>query len=205
VLEVAGIAKSYAGRRVVASASLAAARGEIICLTGPSGIGKTTLLEMMAGVISPDRGTVRRTTPPALMFQDDALIPWLSAGANIAYILSPQLPSSAAAGIVARWLERFDLERNIFPAAMSGGMRRRLSLARTLASCRELLFLDEPFAFLDEVWQDIIAEELALRAAAGSAIILATHTAAPFSRVSAPHARIRHIAVAEAPVIIGAT
>jgi ABC-type nitrate/sulfonate/bicarbonate transport system ATPase subunit len=205
VLEASGLAKSYAGRQIVASASLVVERGEVVCLTGPSGAGKTTLLEMMAGVVSPDKGTVRHTTPPALMFQDDALIPWLSAGANIAYILPPRLSSSAAAGIVARWLERFGLERHVFPAAMSGGMRRRLSLARTLASGRELLFLDEPFAFLDDAWQDVIAEELALRVAAGFGIILATHTAAPLYRVAALQARLRHIAVAETPLVIRAT
>ncbi|MDR1241922.1 MAG: ATP-binding cassette domain-containing protein [Deltaproteobacteria bacterium] len=205
MLEISGIAKSYAGRQIVASASLVAARGEVVCLTGPSGAGKTTMLEIMAGVVSPDKGTVRHITPPALMFQDDALIPWLPAEANIAYIQPPRLSSSAVAGIAARWLGRFGLERHVLPAAMSGGMRRRLSLARTLASGRELLLLDEPFAFLDDAWQKIIAEELALRAAAGSGIIIATHAVAPLCRISALQERIRHIAVAGAPLVIEAT
>jgi ABC-type nitrate/sulfonate/bicarbonate transport system ATPase subunit len=186
----------------VASASLAVARGEVVCLTGPSGIGKTTLLEMIAGVLSPDRGSVRRATPPALMFQDDALVPWLSAGDNIAYILPPRLGAAEVGGIAARWLERFGLEGDIFPAAMSGGMRRRLSLARTFASGRELILLDEPFAFLDEAWQGRVAEELALRAAAGAGILLATHSTAPLASALSLAAPLRRIAVEESPIVI---
>ncbi|MDR1360226.1 MAG: ATP-binding cassette domain-containing protein, partial [Deltaproteobacteria bacterium] len=156
LLEARNLAVSRAGRPVIASVSLSLSRGEIVCLTGPSGIGKTTLLETLAGILSPDRGSVRLSRPPALMFQDDALIPWLSAEANINYIL----PEGAPSGTAAQWLERFGLEKNLPPTAMSGGMRRRLSLARAFASGRELLLFDEPFAFLDQAWRKAAADEL---------------------------------------------
>ncbi|MDR2077202.1 MAG: ATP-binding cassette domain-containing protein [Desulfovibrio sp.] len=196
LLEAAGLAKSRGGRPVVASASLALKRGEILCLTGPSGSGKTTLLEMLAGILPPDRGTIRQATPPALMFQDDALIPWLSALANITYILPRDLPPSGAAATAAQWLERFGLEKDLLPAALSGGMRRRLSLARTFASGRELLLLDEPFAFLDDAWQEKVAAEITARASAGCAVLLATHSARPLARAA------RTLAISASPVVL---
>jgi ABC-type nitrate/sulfonate/bicarbonate transport system ATPase subunit len=194
VLEAEGIARSRGGRPVIASVSLTLRPGEVICLSGPSGIGKTTLLEMLAGILPPDRGRLRLSTPPALMFQDDALIPWLSAAANIAYILPRNLPPAVAAG----WLDRFGLEEGLLPAAMSGGMRRRLSLARAFASGRKLLLLDEPFAFLDDAWQKVVAEEITAHALAGCGVILATHSLHPLSR----SALLRVIALAESPVVI---
>jgi ABC-type nitrate/sulfonate/bicarbonate transport system ATPase subunit len=194
LLEAAGIAKSRDGRPVIASASLALNRGEIICLTGPSGVGKTTLLEILAGILAPDKGTLRLGTPPALMFQDEAIIPWLNAEANIAYILHRDRP----AGTAAEWLERFGLEKDLLPTAMSGGMRRRLSLARTFASGRKLLLFDEPFAFLDEAWQRIAAEEMSARASLGCGLILASHTLQPLPRA----ALSRVIAMEGRPVVI---
>jgi ABC-type nitrate/sulfonate/bicarbonate transport system ATPase subunit len=173
-----------------------------LCLTGPSGIGKSTLLEMAAGILRPDKGTVCRQASVALMFQDDALIPWLTAEANIGYILPAGVSPSEGARRAAIWLRRFGLESWQYPPAMSGGMRRRLSLARTFAAERPLLILDEPFAFLDEDWQTVVAEETARHAANGGAILLASHTTAPFSPASLAKATYRVVPVEETPIII---
>lgn len=202
MLELSGVRKLYGGRVVIESARLALAAGEILCLTGPSGVGKTTLLEIMAGVTRPDRGTVKRDAEAALMFQDDVLIPWLTAEETIRYILPSSMTEQAQRERAAFWLGRFGLEGGMYPAAMSGGMRRRLSIARTLAAGRSLILLDEPFAFLDEGHCRLIAEEMAAHALAGCGIVLTSHMATPlehpvFSRISLRFAEVNH-----APAVI---
>jgi ABC-type nitrate/sulfonate/bicarbonate transport system ATPase subunit len=204
MLELSEVAKSYQGRVVVASASLKLSAGQALCLTGPSGIGKSTLLEIMAGLTKPDKGLARRDSPAAFMFQDEALIPWLTAAANIGYILPPERSSAADARRIARWLDRFGLSGDRFPAAMSGGMRRRLSLARTLAAGRRLIILDEPFAFLDQAWQSAVAEEIMSQAEQGAAVVLASHSTLPFD-LRPDRARLKVVAVERSPVIMDLT
>ncbi len=200
-LGLMAVGKSHGGRVIVASASLKIAGGETLCLTGPSGFGKSTLLEMMAGLQAPDQGRVVRNTPVAFMFQDDVLIPWLTAGDNLRYILPPGLPPDAARERVANWLGRFGLDGNQYPPAMSGGMRRRLSLARALASGRKTLILDEPFAFLDEAWQTAVAGEIKAQAAAGAAVVLASHTTRPLGEIDS--AGLRVIPLDRSPIHLG--
>lgn len=210
MLAVSDVAKSFAGKTVIASASLTLAAGEILVLTGPSGVGKSTLLEIAAGVTAPDSGRVRRGAEPALMFQDNALIPWLTARENILYILPPDAGSGTDGRTgretltdrADRWLGRFQLDADQYPAAMSGGMRRRLSLARTFAAGRKLILLDEPFAFLDAQWQRLIAEEIAAHAGAGCAVLLTTHATGPLERWNAGRPW-REIAVNASPAVIG--
>ena len=170
MLELQDVHKSYAGRKILAGLSLALAAGEILCLTGPSGSGKSTALEIMAGLIRPEQGRVRRDTEISLLFQDDALIHWLNAANNLAYILPPKTR------FIPRWLERFGLAGETYPPAMSGGMRRRLGLARAFAAGRKVILLDEPFAFLDQAWQETVAEEIAAQAAAGASLALTAHS-----------------------------
>lgn len=202
MLELLGVGKAFDGKPVIESASLALAAGEILCLTSPSGVGKTTLLEIMAGVTRPDKGTVKRATDAALMFQDDVLIPWLTAEETIRYILPSSMAEHEQRERAAFWLNRFGLECGTCPAAMSGGMRRRLSLARTFAANRRLILLDEPFAFLDEGHCRLIAEELAAHAQAGCGIVLASHTAAPLEHPVFSQTALRFAAVRHSPVFL---
>lgn len=199
VLEMSGIAKHFASREVVRSASLTLCRGEVVCLSGPSGIGKSTLLEIMAGASLPDygQGSITRRAEAALMFQDDALLPWLNAQDNITYILPGSMPGETARSLARSWLSRFGLEPDSYPAAMSGGMRRRLSLARTFAAGRDFILLDEPFAFLDGEWQDVIAEEIEAHARAGAALAITSHNRSPFVRVCS-----REIVIESSPIVI---
>ena len=178
MLRLVNVSRRFEEKQIIESATLTVNAGELVCLTGPSGIGKTTLLEMMAGILQPDSGTIKYSSPPALMFQDDVLIPWLTAEANIIYIMPPDVSQSVAFETARTWLDFFGLDPAQYPSAMSGGMRRRLSLARTFASGRSLLVLDEPFVFLDDAWQDKIAKEIASFVVKGSGIIVASHTTA---------------------------
>jgi NitT/TauT family transport system ATP-binding protein len=202
VLELRNVAKSFDGKVVIASASLALRAGEVLCLTGPSGVGKTTLLEIAAGVTAPDTGSVVRSGAASLMFQDDVLIPWLTAEEAVTYILPENMPETERRDRAAIWLRRFELEGVLYPAAMSGGMRRRLSMARAFAAKRPLLLLDEPFAFLDPDRCRTVAEEVARHAREGGAVMLTSHATDPLRAEALANLPVRLLAVEHAPVVI---
>lgn len=192
MLRLEDVGKGLGGKTVVHSASFRVAAGEILCITGESGIGKSTLLELVAGVIKPDKGLIQRNGAVSLCFQDNALIPWLSAAANLDYVLPAGPESPGGHGVersahISGWLERFGLSGDIFPAAMSGGMRRRLGLARAFAVQRPILLLDEPFAFLDEGWQSAVSACIAEAAAGGAAVVLTSHTLDPVRSLPIVH------------------
>lgn len=202
MLELSNIRKSFGDKLIIASVTLSLAAGKILCLTGPSGVGKTTLMEIMAGVTDPDKGTVRRSTDAALMFQDDVLIPWLTAEKAITYIMPSSIAPQEQKKHAVFWLEKYGLEPDMYPAAMSGGMRRRLSLARTFAANRRLIFLDEPFAFLDKERCCLVAEDIACHAEAGCGIVLTSHTTTPLEHQRFSLLSIRCMLVEHAPIVI---
>ncbi|MDR3153286.1 MAG: ATP-binding cassette domain-containing protein [Deltaproteobacteria bacterium] len=193
------IAKSHAGAPVIADASLSLRAGTVTLLSAPSGTGKSTLLEILAGVQDPDRGTVERKAPASLMFQDNALIPWLGAAANLAYILPPSLPAAEREERISRFLEIFELAGKTRPPAMSSGMKRRLGLARAFAADRAITLLDEPFAFLDDRWRRAAASLIRGKAEAGGAVALAGHQADPALLDSCPDL-LRVLELGPAPV-----
>ncbi len=133
--------------------SLHVAPREIVAVVGPSGCGKSTLLELICGLQRPDAGRVE-ADPAALMPQRDLLLPWLSAIDNAALALRARgVGREQARAAAGPWLERFGLEefRHSRPAEMSGGMRQRVSLLRSLLAGKPVLALDEPFASLDAI------------------------------------------------------
>lgn len=174
MLRLDRVGKRVGRARIIDEVSLHVGPGEIVCVTGPSGAGKTTLLEIMAGLLAPDTGRVEREVPLSLAFQDDALLPWLSAGGNMDYALS-LLPGAERKRRALYWLDRFGLDGRARPETMSGGMRRRLNLARAFAQERPLLLLDEPYAFLDRPWQDKVTDEVRRLAAEGGAVVMISH------------------------------
>ena len=118
----------------------------IVGLFGPSGCGKTTLLMTLCGLIEPRDGSITgsQNLRPAMVFQEDRLLPWLTAGDNLNIILRDQEKTQL-------WLERMQLSgsEQQHPHQLSGGMKRRLALARALACQADLLLLDEPFKGMD--------------------------------------------------------
>ncbi len=153
LLQLTGVSAGYDHRHLVFEGfSLTLEHGQVACLNGPSGTGKTTALLVAAGLLRPRQGAVRRTTRRlAFVFQDDCLLPWRNARDNIIFTLARKFSRTEAGERADFWLERFGLgpHRGKMPGDLSGGMRRRVNIARALAGDPELLFLDEALSFLD--------------------------------------------------------
>ena len=139
---------SFGDKAVLDRFSLTIPEKGVTALSGPSGCGKTTLLRVLAGLEQPQSGTVEGVTPrqTSLLFQDDRLLPWRTVEQH----LTDVLPGNRH-GEVSELLALAELvgEAYAYPAALSGGMGRRLALARCLALPARLYLLDEPFAGLD--------------------------------------------------------
>nr|WP_062340988.1 ABC transporter ATP-binding protein [Herbidospora sakaeratensis] len=142
--------------------SLSAAQGEFVCLLGASGCGKSTMLNLVAGLDRPTAGTIETGGKQiAMMFQEPALFPWLTVTGNIELALRKldrkQRKERAAELLDVVHLGGFAKKR---PHELSGGMRQRVSLARALAQEADVLLMDEPFGALDAMTRDLLHDEL---------------------------------------------
>ncbi len=181
-IDIAQARLSYAGRDLFADFSLHIAAGQWTCLLGPSGVGKSTLLRLIAGLETPaPPGRVAASDGHPLqgriayMAQQDLLLPWLSALGNVS--LGARLRGEAVDDALAhRLLDQVGLGRRTAdrPATLSGGMRQRVALARTLAEDRPIVLMDEPFSALDAVTR-LRLQDLAVETLRGRTIVLVTH------------------------------
>ena len=145
------------------SISLDVAPGEFVCLVGASGCGKSALLNLVAGLDSVTSGSLEVNGRTALMFQESALFPWLTAAGNIDLALRLSgVPKNDRPTRVAELLESVHLQdfAKKRPHELSGGMRQRVALARAFAQDAEILLMDEPFGALDAMTRDILHDEL---------------------------------------------
>jgi NitT/TauT family transport system ATP-binding protein len=144
--------------------TLDVAPGEFVTLLGASGCGKSTLLNLVAGLDRPTAGDIEVPGGrPALMFQDHALFPWLSAGRNIELALRlAGVPKDERRAEAERLLELVRLggayRKRVHE--LSGGMRQRVAMARSLAQGSTVLLMDEPFAALDAITRDVLHDEI---------------------------------------------
>jgi NitT/TauT family transport system ATP-binding protein len=166
-LRLSGVSKVYgrgpAAVHALDNVSLDVAPGEFICLVGASGCGKSTLLNLVAGLDEVSAGTIAVDQSPAFMFQEPALFPWLTVAGNVGLPLKlRKVGRSARAARVEELLTTVHLSEfgRKRPHELSGGMRQRVALARTLALDANVLLMDEPFGALDAMTRDILHDEL---------------------------------------------
>ena len=182
-IELRDVSKAFGSgaNRLVAidGLSLAVGGGDFLCVVGASGCGKTTLLNMIAGLDKATSGTVRVEGQPALIFQEAGLFPWLTARGNVELALQLRgVPRRDRRPQVEELLGRVHLagfgERR--PHELSGGMRQRVALARALAQDARILLMDEPFGALDAMTRDLLHDELErLWRELGLTILFVTH------------------------------
>ncbi|WP_045834549.1 ABC transporter ATP-binding protein [Hyphomicrobium sp. 99] len=192
ILSASGLSLRYSGAAhpVLANFDLALRPREIVTVIGPSGAGKSSLLRVLGGIEVPTSGEVRMNGAPlrhvhprvAIAFQNPGLLPWLSLERNVAFGLDfkrqPKLNALERRARVDRAIAEVGLARarRLHPAALSGGMAQRTSLARCLARQPEVLLLDEPFGALDEITRaDMQQLLLKLVDTFGTAVVLITH------------------------------
>ena len=174
-LRVEGLAKTYPGSAepVFESVNFGIAKGEFVCIVGHSGCGKTTILNVLAGLEQASAGNVfmdnREIAGPSLergvVFQGHALMPWLSVRKNIAFAVRSKWPDWSAAQVdaqVEKYVNLVGLSAAIDkkPSALSGGMKQRVGIARAFAIEPKMLLLDEPFGALDALTRGTIQDEL---------------------------------------------
>jgi ABC-type nitrate/sulfonate/bicarbonate transport system ATPase subunit len=174
------LVKRFGGQTVIASLSVTLPERGIVGLSGPSGSGKTTFLRLLAGLDEPDAGRIEGLDrgDVSMVFQEDRLLPWLSALEN----LSAVLPDRATA---CHWLELVQLAdfADHYPAELSGGMKRRIALARGLAFPSSLLLLDEPFQGVDAEMRRTLYP-LVRAAATERLVVLVSHDAADLANLA---------------------
>jgi NitT/TauT family transport system ATP-binding protein len=188
-LEVAGVGKDFL-IPVIDSVSFSVEAGEFVCLLGPNGCGKTTLLRIVGGLEPPTRGTVtlggepvvgsgRHTRKVGVVFQEDRLLPWMTLRENVELVQKPLgIDGAARRAAAARYLALVGLTgfEDYHPARVSGGMRQRAAIARALAVEPDLLLMDEPFGALDAQNRRIMQKEVRrIWRETGRTILLVTH------------------------------
>lgn len=177
------VSKSFAGpggqQLVLDDISIDVVPGEFVTLLGASGCGKSTLLNLVAGLDRPSTGAITTDGRPALMFQEHALFPWLTAGRNIELALKLRgVPKPERRGKAEELLELVRLKGAYGKRVheLSGGMRQRVALARALGQESNLLLMDEPFAALDAITRDVLHDEITrIWTETGISVLFVTH------------------------------
>ncbi len=191
-LVVQGVSKTFRGEgqsvSAIGDASLHVKAGEFVSLIGPSGCGKSTLLYMIAGFVKPDAGSItfdgKAVQGPGvergIVFQEYALFPWRTVLGNILYGLQlrPEMSATTRTETARKAIDAVGLAgfEQHYPRQLSGGMKQRVAIARTLACRPDLLLLDEPYGALDALTREDMQDQLLeIWRATGQTIIMVTH------------------------------
>jgi NitT/TauT family transport system ATP-binding protein len=189
-VRVSGVGKDYL-IPVIETVSFGVEAGEFVCLLGPNGCGKTTLLRIIGGIEPATRGAVLLDERPVvagdapsrkigIVFQEDRLLPWMTLEQNVALVLKPLgLGADARHDVARRHLALAGLEgfEHYYPGRVSGGMRQRAAIARALAIEPDVLLMDEPFGALDAQNRRIMQTEVRrIWKETGRTILFVTHS-----------------------------
>jgi nitrate/nitrite transport system ATP-binding protein len=188
-LQIQGLAKRYGAANVFEAVEFAMEKGEFVCIIGHSGCGKTTVLNILAGLEQASEGVVimdgREVSGPSLergvVFQGHALMPWLSVMGNIAFAVRSRWPDWRRERVEAQCRKYIDMvglsgAEQKRPAQLSGGMKQRVGIARAFAIEPKMLLLDEPFGALDALTRGLIQDELVrICAATQQTVFMITH------------------------------
>ncbi len=174
LLVLENISLSFGNKQILHDLSLTLKRGESRVIMGSSGIGKTSLLRLCAGLLKPDSGHVQYSaTRISMQFQEPRLLPWLTAIENVNTVLSDKRETLPEA---LEFLSLVGLSdaAELYPSELSGGMAQRVALARALAYRGDLYLLDEPFRGLDEALRDDMIS-LVKEKTTSAGLLLVTH------------------------------
>jgi NitT/TauT family transport system ATP-binding protein len=188
LLTVEKVGKTYGEVEAMRDVSLEVDEGEFVSIVGPSGCGKSTLMEIVGGLIEPTAGTitiagnpVQGTDPSVgIVFQQESAFPWRTVAENVGFGL--EMTGVGKAERSTRAQEMIELVglsgfENRYPTELSGGMRQRVAIARTLVMEPKIILMDEPFGALDEQTRLILGEELGrIREATGATVLFITHS-----------------------------
>ena len=188
-LELKNVSKSFGESSVLKDINLAVEKGEFVAIIGFSGAGKTTLINLITGLLKPDAGTAKLNgaaiTGPGpdrgIVFQNYSLLPWLSVFENILLAVeavNPTWSKAQQAEHVTKYIAMVNLTpaRDKKPHELSGGMRQRVSVARALAMDSEILLLDEPLSALDALTRATLQDEISrIRSETNKTVVLITN------------------------------
>jgi nitrate/nitrite transport system ATP-binding protein len=174
ILEISGASKSFSGTTVLRNLDLTVDEGDFVSIIGYSGTGKSTLINLIAGLLRPDSGSVKMDGSAikgpgperGIVFQNYSLLPWLTVTENVRLAVDqifPELSEKERAERTAEYIAMVKLSpaSGKLPRELSGGMRQRVSVARTLAATPRILLLDEPLSALDALTRATLQDEIA--------------------------------------------
>lgn len=194
IIEFEHVRKSYGEKTVLNDFSLAVEPGDFVTIVGASGGGKTTVLKMVNGLLTPDAGTIRvmgrdiremdliqlrRNIGYAI--QGSVLFPHMTVAENIAYVpnLLNKKDKARTKAAVAKWMQIVGLDEELlqrYPSELSGGQQQRVGIARALAASPEILLMDEPFGAVDEITRASLQQEIArIHRETGITVLFVTH------------------------------
>ncbi len=160
MIAISKVSKHFDEVQALAEVNLNIATGEFISIVGPSGCGKSTLLRVIADLVETD-GSVTKPSKGAFVFQDSALLPWRTVQRNVELLMeldgTDNKKDKARKALEQVGLTGFE---NSYPHQLSGGMKMRLSLARSLVLDPQYILLDEPLSAVDELTREVLQEEL---------------------------------------------
>ena len=181
-MQLKNIVKDYGDKKVLGGIDIEIEEGKITAILGESGCGKSTLLNIIAGKIKDYSGEIiferEHEKGISYVFQEDTLIPWKTVYNNLEFVLKGKVEKSELDKRIKKYLKIVNLEgsEKEFPNMLSGGMKRRVGIARAFAFPSNYMFMDEPFEFLDvKIKEEIVEDLIKLQESEKKTIILITH------------------------------